>query len=119
MAKSKKTITEVLREMESRGREARMIAAQRSLAEAQHRLADEMELARLQLEKQDSKLKKVGKKAELAERLLKRAFPRGHPPEHFTLKDIEQKLKDYYEEYGVKSPLKPDTISRALKRRRK
>jgi hypothetical protein len=109
MAKSKKTNTEILREMESRWREARMIAAQRSLAEAQHQLADEMELAR---EQDLPKPKKY-------DALFKEAFPPdGRPPDHLTDKDVGKSISPFYKKHGVRRPLDRHAIARARGRRK-
>jgi hypothetical protein len=109
VAKSKKTIAETLREMEAR----RIAAIQLRLANAQSRLADEMELARTAKQNPEPK-KHGGDKVALAETLLKKAFPpNGLPPKDFQYKQTEAKLSPFYEEHGVRSAIKRDTLRRA------
>jgi hypothetical protein len=112
MAKSKKTITETLREMDARLRENRMIAAQ-------NRLADEMMLARLRLEEQkvhSEPNEQDGPRVAAAKADLNKLYPCG-VSDDISAKQVENELRVLCEKQGRKGH-SYETVRRALGRRK-
>jgi hypothetical protein len=113
MAKSKKTIAETLQEMDARWRETRMIAAQRRLADAQDRLADEMMLAR---QKQDLP-KHDGRRVTPARADINKLYP-GGVSDDISTKQVENTLRFEFQKQGRKDYYSYETVRRALRRRK-